>query len=164
MSIYNFLEKNGIDYQRFDHPAVFTCEEADRLVPPMPGIRSKNLFLRDRRGKRHFLVIVPAEKSVDLKALSRDLGAPGLSLASPERLMKHLGVEAGSVSFLSIYNDIECNIEVVFDTEIWASTHVQCHPLINTSTLLIGHDGVLNILKLTGHHYRSLEVPARKPG
>jgi Ala-tRNA(Pro) deacylase len=76
MSIYDFLQKNGIDYQRFDHPAVFTCEEADRLVPPMPGIRSKNLFLRDRRGKRHILVIIPAEKSVDLKALSQELGVP----------------------------------------------------------------------------------------
>lgn len=164
MSIYNFLERNGIDYQRFDHPAVFTCEEADRLVPTMPGIRSKNLFLRDRRGTRHFLVIVPAEKSVDLKALSQELSVHGLSLASPERLMKHLGVEAGSVSFLSIYNDLKGNIEVVFDTKIWASESLHCHPLINTSTLLIGHDGVVSILELTGHNYRSLEVPARKPG
>jgi len=164
MTIFTFLEKNGIDYQRFDHPAVFTCEEADRLVPSMPGIRSKNLFLRDRRGSRHFLVIVPAEKSVNLRALSQELGVPGLSFASPERLMKHLGVEAGSVSFLSIYNNIKGNVEVVFDTEIWASTHLQCHPLINTSTLLIGHDAVDSILQLTGHNYHLLEVPERKPG
>jgi len=164
MSIFIFLEKNGIDYQRFDHPAVFTCEEADHLVPPMPGIKSKNLFLRDRRGKRHFLLIVPAEKTVDLKALSHELGISGLSLASPGRLMEHLGVDPGSVSFLSIYNEIDCKVEVIFDIKIWTSDYLQCHPLINTSTLLIGHDGVVAILDLTGHEYRLLEVPVRKVG
>jgi Ala-tRNA(Pro) deacylase len=128
------------------------------------SIYNFNLFLRDRRGKRHFLVIAAAEKSVDLKALSQELGVHGLSLASPERLMQRLSVESGSVSFIFIYNDIEGNIEVVYDTKIWTSERIHCHPLINTSTLLIGHDGVVSILKLTGHHYQLLEVPARKPG
>jgi len=161
MGIFEFLEKNGIDYERFDHPAVFTCEEAERLVPPMPGIKSKNLFVRDRRGRRHFLVIVPAEKTVDLKALSSELGAPGLSLASPDRLMEHLGVEAGSVGFLSIYNDIEAKVEVIIDEDIWTADHLQCHPLINTSTLLIGHEDIARILALTHHDFRTLEVPER---
>ena len=161
MSIFDFLEKNGIGYQRFDHPAVFTCEEAERLVPPMPGIKSKNLFVRDRRGRRHFLVIVPAEKTVDLKALSRELEAPGLSLASPERLLGYLGVEPGSVSFLSIYNDIDSEVNVIFDIKVWAANYLQSHPLINTSTLLIGHEDIVRILELTRHEFRTLEVPER---
>jgi len=161
MGIFEFLEKNGIDYERFDHPAVFTCEEAERLVPPMPGIKSKNLFVRDRRGRRHFLVIVPAEKTVDLKALSSELGAPGLSLASPARLLRYLCVEPGSVSFLSIYNDINGQVNVVFDTKVWAADHLQCHPLFNTSTLLIGHEDIARILALTHHDFRTLEVPER---
>jgi Ala-tRNA(Pro) deacylase len=163
MTIFTFLEQNGIDYQRFDHPPVFTCEEAERLVPHMPGIKNKNLFLRDRRGKLHFLVIVPAEKTVDLKGLSRQLDAPGLSFASPERLMKYLKVEPGSVSFLSIYSDIECNVKVIFDTVTWSSDYLQCHPMTNTSTLLIGHEGVVNILELTGHEYQLLDIPERSP-
>ena len=88
---------------------------------------------------------------------------PALSLASPDRLLGFLGVEPGAVSFLSIYNDIECNVEVIFDTEIWTSEQLQSHPLVNTSTLLIGHDGVVSILELTGHDYHSLEIPERKP-
>lgn len=161
MSIFEFLQEHGIDFQRFDHPAVFTCEEADRLVQAMPGIKSKNLFLRDRRGRRHFLVIVPAEKSVDLKTLSRELGVSGLSLASADRLMEHLEVEPGSVSFLSIYNDIEATVEVIFDHEIWASDYLQSHPLINTSTLLLSHQAVVRLLGLTGHDFRVLEIPER---
>ena len=162
MNIFEFLDKNGIAYKRFDHPAVFTCEEADRLVPPMPGVKSKNLFVRDRRGRRHFLVIVPAEKIVDLKELSRELSAPGLSLASHERLKNHLGVEPGSVSFLSIYNDLKCNVKVIFDNRIWTADYLQSHPLINTSTLLIGHAGVLSMLEVTNHEYHTLEVPERR--
>ena len=161
MGIFEFLQEHGIEFQRFDHPAVFTCEEADRLVPAMPGVKSKNLFLRDRRGRRHFLVIVPAEKSVDLKSLSRALGASGLSLASADRLKKHLKVEPGSISFLSIYNNIKDKVEVVFDDEIWTSDYLQSHPLVNTSTLLLSHEAVVRLLGLTGHEYRVLEIPER---
>ena len=161
MNIYKFLDHHQINYRRFDHPAVFTCDEAAQLVPEMPGIKSKNLFVRDRRGKRHILLIVPAEKVVDLKATSIALGVSGLSFASPERLMKHLGIEAGSVSFLSIYNNIENTVEVIFDKEIWNSEYLQCHPLINTSTLLISHADVVKILQLTNHKYRIIDTPHR---
>ena len=73
---YQFLEKNGIEYERHDHPAVYTVEEARRLVPELPAAKTKNLFLRDKKGQRHFLVIVPADKRVDIKALP-PLASPG---------------------------------------------------------------------------------------
>jgi Ala-tRNA(Pro) deacylase len=75
--------------------------------------------------------------------------------------MKHLGIEAGSVSFLSIYNNIENTVEVIFDQEIWESEYLQCHPLVNTSTLLISHADVVKILQLTKHKYRIIDVPHR---
>ena len=103
MDIYPFFAKHGIGYERHDHPAVFTCEEADRLVPPLPGAKTKNLFLRDKKGRRHFLVTVGNEKTDDIKALSSLLDANRLSLASPERLKKYLGVDPGSVSMLGIF-------------------------------------------------------------
>ena len=65
--LLSFLDRNGIDYRRCDHPAVYTVEEAARLVPPLPGAKTKNLFLRDKPGRRHFLVCVPAAKQVDLR-------------------------------------------------------------------------------------------------
>ena len=61
MDIFRFLEENGIAYERCDHPAVFTCEEAERVVPPMEGAKTKNLFVRDKKGRRHFLVVVGYE-------------------------------------------------------------------------------------------------------
>ena len=76
--IYEILDRHGISYERTDHPPVFTVEEADRLVPPLPGAKTKNLFLRDNKGKRHFLVVVSGDKQVDLEAPPhRDRQHPG---------------------------------------------------------------------------------------
>lgn len=161
MDVYRFLERHGIDYERHDHPAVFTCEEATRLVPELPAARTKNLFLRDKKGRRHFLVAVGYEKTVDLKGLSMLLGAGPLSLASPARLERHLGVAPGAVSILGLVNDAEGDVEVVVDAELWRADAFGCHPLVNTSTLVLRRADLERLITLTGHRLRVLDVPAR---
>lgn len=159
--IYKFLEENKIEYQRFDHPPVYTCEEAERLCPDMPGASIKNLFLRDKDGKRHFLAVVGYEKSVDLKQLKELLGVSGLSFASEERLKKYLGVEPGSVTLLGLINDPDHAVEVLIDQQLWGQAF-QCHPLVNTATLVISAEGIEHFLKKTGHSYQLIEIPERK--
>ena len=96
--VYQFLADHHIEYKRHDHPAVFTVADVERLVPPLPAAKTKNLFLRDKKGKRHFLVVVPAQKRVDIKALGAAIGAGRLSFGSPARLKRYLGVDPGSTS------------------------------------------------------------------
>ena len=159
--IYEFLESNGIAYERVDHPAVFTCEEARRLVPQLPGADTKNLFLRDGKGRLHFLVSVPPQKNVDLKALAVALGVNGLGFASPERLKKYLGLEPGSVTLLGVVNDASQSVEVVIDEELWAGEALLCHPLINTSTLILKKAALLSFFELTKHPPRVLRIPGK---
>ena len=159
MDIYHFLASHSIPYERVDHPAVYTCEQAEQLVPPMPGTDTKNLLVRDKKGRRHFLVVVGYEKTVDLKALSLLLDVNGLSFASPERLMKYLCIEPGSVSLLAIVNDAECAVEVIVDEKVWQADVLKCHPLVNTSTLAIRRFDIEKILMITGHRWRVLSVP-----
>lgn len=158
--IMTFLAEQGIAFKRFDHAAVFTCEEAERL-PPMPGTATKNLFLRDRKGKRHILVVVPYDKNVDLKGLCGVIHIDKLSFASPERLKTYLGVEPGSATILGLIADEGHAVEVVIDEAIWHADALQCHPLINTATLVIGHDGIEMFLQATGHAYQIIDVPQR---
>lgn len=158
MDIFQFLKDHSIEYQRVDHPPVFTCEEAARLVPKLDGTDTKNLFLRDKKGKRHFLVTVRADKSVDLRGLGEKLGVGNLSFASPERLKTFLGIEPGSVSLLAVINDAQHVVEVVVDQDVWQGAAVLCHPLINTSTLLIQRSGMEAFLKRTGHIPRVVEL------
>lgn len=158
--IYSFLDKNSISYQRFDHPAVYTCEEADRLCPDMPGVGTKNLFLRDKDAKRYFLVVVGNDKNVDLKKLKEILGVSKLGFASEERLQKYLGLKPGSVTLLGVLNDPDGIVEVFIDKQIW-NKPLQCHPLVNTATLVIEFEGIKKFLDMTKHQPKIIDIPAR---
>lgn len=162
MDVCNKLGELDIPYERADHVAVYTCEQADEIELKLVGIHTKNLFLRNRKGNRHFLVTIPAENSVDLKALSKALEVPQqLSFASPERLMKHLGVEPGSVSLLAVVKDLEQSVEVIIDESVWRAGAVLCHPLVNTSTLSVSIAGLEKLYAHTGHQPRVVAVPQR---
>ncbi len=150
-------------YQRYDHPPVFTCEESTRLCPPMPeyAAKTKNLFLRDKKGQRHFLVTVGEEKRVDVKALGKLLGVSKLSFASPERMEKHLGLTPGAVTLLGVINDTQGNVEVVIDEAVWNAQAVRCHPLVNTSTLILSQADIQRFFTLTNHEVKVFDIPER---
>ena len=158
---YKFLADYNIEYERHDHPAVYTVEEAERLVPPLPGAKSKNLFLRDKKGVRHFLVVVPAQKKVNIKALPEVVGSSRLSFGSPRRLEKYLGLEPGSVTLLAIFNDPDQHVEVFIDRELWESEAFNFHPLVNTSTLVITRNNLQRFIDATGHAIRIIDVPGQ---
>ena len=161
MNIYEYLQDLGIEYVEHTHPPVFTCEEAEAHVQDVPGFHTKNLFLRDRKGTRHFLVVVGYEKNVDLKSLADRLEVSKLSFASPERLKQHLDLEPGSVTLLGIINDPEHHVEVILDQAVWDAKSVLSHPLVNTATLNISHEGLEKFLESEGHEYRIVDVPSR---
>ena len=162
INIYEFLDNSNIEYQRHDHPPVFTVEDVHRLTPDLPGAKTKNLFFRDKKGNRHFLVVVPADKRTNLKALPGVLESSKISFGSPDRLMEHLGITPGSVSLLAIVNDQKNRVEVIIDESLWASEAFQFHPLVNTSTLIISREGIKRFLDATGHEVKILEIPAQE--
>lgn len=159
-NLYRFLDEHEIPYERVDHPAVLTCEEAERLVPPLPGAHTKNLFVRDRRGRRHFLIVVGWDKQVDLKHLGRLLEVGRLGMASAERLQRILGVDPGTVTLLAVLNDENREVEIVFDREVWEAEALQCHPLVNTSTLAIPKAAIEKLLQVLKQPFRVMQVPA----
>ena len=158
MDLAVFLANHGIAARRVEHPPVMTVEESERLVPPLPGAKTKNLFLRNEKGDRHFLVTVLHDVAVDLNTLGDRLGVGRLGFASPERLMKHLGITPGSVSLLALVNDAAHAVEFVIDRRLWKADAVHAHPLVNNATLVIPHVQVERFLAATGHSVRIIEV------
>src|SRR5918912_688997 len=138
VDLVGFLEAHGIGYVRHDHPPVFTCEEELRYVPESGAARTKNLFMRDRRGRRHLLLVTLCSKSVSIAAFAETAGADRLSFASPERLKRYLGVDPGSVTVLGLVNDGDHAVEVYVDADVWAAPSLHAHPLRNDATLVIG--------------------------
>jgi Ala-tRNA(Pro) deacylase len=158
-----WLREHGITAPRHEHAAVMTVDESERLVPPLPGAKTKNLFLRDRKGRRHFLVTVPHNLTVDLKQLSTVVGASALGFASPERLLNYLGITPGSVSLLALCYDTGGRVEFVIDRALWTAPALQAHPLVNTATMILSHDDLERFVKATGHAPRIVDVPRATP-
>lgn len=161
-TLCRWLDARHVDYRRFDHPPVFTCEEAARLIPAeVAGVQTKNLFLRDGKGRRHWLVVTRCDTSVDLKALAPRIGADQLSLASPERLLRHLGLTPGAVTVLGLVNDPQQRVTLVVDRDVWEARAWRCHPLVNNASLVLSREAVERFLAITGHDARVHELPAR---
>lgn len=152
-----FLRAHGIVAPRHQHPPVMTVEEAERLVPKLPGAKTKNLFLRDAKGTRHFLVTLVHDRQVDLRVLGSGIGAGRLGFASPERLHKYLGVNPGAVSLLALCNDTSRSVEFLIDRALWEASAVQAHPLTNTATMILAHPELVTFLAATGHEPRLLD-------
>lgn len=160
-TVLSYLNSLGIEFIEVTHPPVFTCEEARQHVPPLPGVETKNLFLRDAKGKRHFLLTVAADKSVDLRRLSEVMEVKGLGFASPERLEKYLQVQPGSVSLLAVINDSERVVEVLIDEDLAAADAFQCHPLVNTSTISLSKEHLFQFFSAIGLDVRHQHVPQK---
>ena len=103
--VYRVLDAMGIEYSAHEHPPIFTGEEAAEHWKDVPGVGIKNLFLRNKKGDRHYLVILAVEKQADLRQLVKVIGDDRLSFGSPDRLMSHLGVTPGSVSVFGLIHE-----------------------------------------------------------
>jgi len=150
-NLYEVLNQLNIAYQRIDHPPVYTSEQARQLVPANQGIPAKNLFLRDRKGKRHLLVMLSEVKTLDLAQFAAQIGSSRLSFASPQRLENYLGIEPGAVSPLALINDPRREVELWVDEDLWKTRSIQCHPLVNTTTLVLTVEGLETLFRQTDH-------------
>jgi len=152
------LDQLGIPFVRHEHPPVATVEEAEKHWAGLKGTHCKNLFLRNCKGNRHYLVIAPVTRGIDLKRLNAQLGEDRLSFASAERLKRWLGVEPGSVSPFGLVNDEARHVQVVCDIALKASSALGFHPNINTVTLEITLGDFERFLAACGNTVRWLEL------
>ena len=149
--LLRMLDDLGIPYVSYEHEPVFTCEQALAAIPNEPAVQTKNLFLRDKRGRRHFLLITSCEKAVDVKAFADQVEADHLSFGSAERLAKYLGVEPGSVTVFGLLNDAANAVELCVDEDVWNEPRWRCHPLVNTGTLVVARADLERFFAKTGH-------------
>ncbi len=156
--VYDLLKQLEIPYEQHQHPPVYTVEQAEQHWSQVQGAHCKNLFLRNKKGNHHYLVILEATKAADLKALRRKLGEDGLSFASPKRLKKHLGLEPGAVSPFGLINDHENRVKVVIDQDLKSAKIVNFHPNVNTATVGISFADFERFLAYSKNPVRYLSV------
>ena len=152
--VYDFLDKLSVTYQRVDHEAAMTmeaCEEIDRTLGDDTAI-CKNLFLCNRQETNFYLLLMPGDKPFKTKDLSAQIGSARLSFAKPEYMEKYLDITPGSVSVLGLMNDHEKKVQLLIDEDLLAHPYLGCHPCINTSSLCIKTDDILNTFLPAVHH------------
>jgi Ala-tRNA(Pro) deacylase len=160
--VYAALDALGIAYERYEHPAVFTADDASRHWEPIRVTHVKNLFLRNKKGDRHYLVVLEISKRADLKDLVRLVGDDRLSFGSPERLMAKLGLTPGSVSPFGLINDRDASVRVLIDEDLRGAERLIFHPNINTASVVVSWADLEKFLATRSNTVRivSLRAPA----
>lgn len=157
--IYKVLKELKIDFKEYQHQAVFTVEEALEHKGDIDGAKIKNLFLRNKKGDKHFLFITDAFKDIDLRKLSAITGERKLGFASAERLQKYLGLNPGSVSPFGIINDMNKEVAIFLDKELLEKNDkLNFHPNINTATIQISKDDFFKFLNWAGNEVLEVEI------
>lgn len=157
--VYAALDALGIAHERHEHPAVFNAEEAAEHWGPIQGTQCKNLFLRNKKGDRHYLVVLEISKRAGLKELVRLVGDDRLSFGSPERLMTELGLTPGSVSPFGLMNDADGSVRVLIDQDLKGADRLIFHPNINTASVVVSWTGLENFLVTRSNSVRVIALP-----
>jgi len=152
------LRELGIAFSRYEHPPVATVDEAERHWAGIDATHCKNLFLRNQKGTRHYLVILEAAKQANLRAVADQIGDGKLSFASADRLLTHLGLTAGSVSPFGLIHDRQHAVRVVIDRDLKSASRVAFHPNINTVTLTIAYSDFQKFLDACGNTVQYVSV------
>lgn len=138
--VYAALAAMGIAYTAYEHPPIFTGEEAAEHWKDVPGVGIKNLFLRNKKGDRHYLVILNVDKQVDLRHLVKVIGDDRFSFGSPERLLSHLGVTPGSVSVFGLLHEGSRGVQVIIDSDLRSAERLIFHPNDNRASVSISFE------------------------
>lgn len=142
-----WMAEQGIEHVTHDHPAVFRVEEGLELKAALPGAHTKNLFLKDKKG-RLWLISARQDTVIDLKRAPAAIGSDRLSFGNETLMWETLGVRPGSVTALGLINDLDRRVTFVLDRRLWDADTVNFHPLTNTATTALDQAAFRRVLAL----------------
>ena len=156
--VIQILRQLEIPYEIHEHPPVPTVEDALPYWNKIDATHCKNLFFRNHKGNRHYLVILKHEYQLNIRDLEQRLRQGKISFASPVRMERYLGLSGGSVSVFGLINDQENHVHLFLDKELQSARKISFHPNENTATFVISYDSFLRFLDWTGNSYEFLTL------
>lgn len=152
------LNELAISYETVFHPPAFTTEEANQYIEGKEGVRTKSLFLTNRKKTAYYLLIMDDSKRLDITKFQESLAVKRLSFASPTNLMGKLGVEPGAVSIFGLLNNQEKDVQVYFDKDIITQEIMSFHPNFNEITLFLKTSDILRFIEELGYTYHTVTL------
>ncbi len=156
--LYQLLDELHIAYEYLEHPPAPTIEIAKQYWAGHDAQHCKNLFFRNHKGNRHYLVILNCDRDMAIHDIEKQLHQGKLSFASEARMEKYLGVKPGSVTPFGLINDAEHHVTVFLDHTLQQAEKLSFHPCINTASLIIRREDLIKFLDYCGNQYLWMEV------
>jgi len=156
--LYQMLESLGIEFEYLEHPEAPTIEIAKQYWQGHKGKHCKNLFFRNHKGNRHYLVILDCDCNMDIHSLEKRLGQGKLSFASEQRMERYLGVKPGSVTPFGLINDLDNHVHTFLDRNLLNADFLCFHPCVNTASLTVSQTDFIRFMDATGNSYEWIEV------
>lgn len=156
-SVFITLDSLGIEYELFEHPALDTIEIALKYWKDIDAVHCKNLFFRNHKGNKHYLVIIKDTTPFSIRSLEKKLKQGKLTFGSEKRLLKYLGLLPGSVSPFGLINDTEKHVHLFLDKQLQDAIKISFHPNDNTASLVIKYTDFIKYLKSMGNSYEFID-------
>jgi Ala-tRNA(Pro) deacylase len=157
-AVLQVLNKLSIEYDIHEHKSLPTIEIAMEVWKDIESTHCKNLFFRNHKGNRHYLVILESNHKLDIRDLEQRLKQGKISFASQKRMNKYLGIMAGSVSPFGLINDHENHVHLFLDKNLQKSEKISFHPNVNTASVVIALNDFVKYLDWVGNSYEFLEL------
>lgn len=156
--VLEFLEANGIEFAMYEHPEAPTIDIARQYWHADGSKHCKNLFFRNHKGNRHYLVVFDCEQSLAIHDLEHRLRQGKLSFASEQRMLRCLGLQPGSVSPFGLINDAGHEVHLFLDANLREYPSLSFHPNDNTATVVISQEMFAKYLTAVGASYEYIEL------
>ncbi len=151
--VLNKLKDLEIGCEIFEHPPLDTIDIALEYWKDIDAMHCKNLFFRNHKGNRHYLVIIKDTTPFNIRSLEQKLKQGKLTFGSEKRLMKYLGVKPGSVSPFGLINDIDHHVHLFLDQQLQSAKKISFHPNDNTASLVLSYPDFIKYLNHIGNTY-----------
>lgn len=153
-----YLNEKGLEFSWYTHPEAPTIEIARQYWKQDGSKHCKNLFFRNHKGNRHYLVVLDCERDLDIHDLEKRLHQGKLSFASPQRMEKYLGLQPGSVSPFGLINDVDNHVHLFLDTNLQQQDSLSFHPNDNHATVVIAFEEFMRYLDIVGNNFEFIEL------
>lgn len=149
-TVFDFLDKNKIEYKTYFHPATVSVEDSKKIIHIPNALGCKSLFVKDKKSDRYFMAVIPADKRADMRGLARYVGADKFEFAAAEKLVEYLGVIRGNVSPFCFLNAGSSEVGLLVDKELSKTPVLRFHPCDNTATVVLSSDDFFRCMNLLG--------------
>ena len=156
--VKEYLNSIGIEFKIVEHEPAYTTEEADKYIEGHDGVRTKTMFICNKKKTNYYMIIMDDSKRLDINKFKEIVSEKQMKMASEEALKEKLGIEPGMVSPFGLLNNDEKDVKIYMDKEIITEEIMTFHPNDDTKTLFITTKDLFKYFENIGYELNIIEL------